>query len=163
MCSKQQWSCVVVVSVVASRTLQIRIWENPWSEGNLISSLRDGKSSTSLARKKPPWWDQMRVLIGQKLLIRTFITSIFIASTLHCMFKAFLSRIKIREHKGTHHNQWHIIPDCRTFWATGIQVYGPSIQTKKQFLAPTTYSNELCLVVRPKTIKVNELKNTLVP
>ena len=35
----------MVVSMVASSTIHIWIWENPWGGGNLVSSSRDGTSS----------------------------------------------------------------------------------------------------------------------
>ena len=39
-CSKQQWSCVVVMSWVASNTIHNRVWENPWGGGNLVMQWR---------------------------------------------------------------------------------------------------------------------------
>jgi hypothetical protein len=49
-CGKQQWSCIVVMLMVASSTTHISIWENPWGGGNLVFSLR-WKEFPSLSRK----------------------------------------------------------------------------------------------------------------
>ena len=61
-CGRQQWPCVVVESMVASSTIHICIWENPWGGGNLVSSQRDGKSST-LEQEMPPWYQHMLFLM----------------------------------------------------------------------------------------------------
>ena len=42
------WSAVALESMVVSSTIHICISENLWGGGNLVSFLRDGKSSTNL-------------------------------------------------------------------------------------------------------------------
>ena len=62
-CGKQQRSYVVVVSMVASSmSSHIHIWEIPWGGGNIVSSLKDEKSST-LQQESPPWDHQMWFLM----------------------------------------------------------------------------------------------------
>ena len=52
----------MVVSMVASSTIHVCIWGNPWAGGSLVSSLRDGKKFT-LDQEMPPLYHHMLFLM----------------------------------------------------------------------------------------------------
>ena len=63
-CSKQWWSCIVLVSMVDSGTIHIHMWENPRGGGNLVSFLRDGKNSTSTRKTSLISYDTIVDVVG---------------------------------------------------------------------------------------------------